>query len=56
MCTVTFIARKSGYALAMNRDEKLTRVPGLPPSKKTINGRTVLCSFRTRRRNLDCAQ
>lgn len=37
MCTVTFIARKHGYALGMNRDEQLTRVPGLPPSKKIIN-------------------
>jgi hypothetical protein len=42
MCTVSFIARKTGYALAMNRDEKLTRVAGLPPSKKTINGRTII--------------
>jgi hypothetical protein len=38
MCTVTFSPRKSGYALAMNRDEKLTRVAALPPSKKIING------------------
>jgi hypothetical protein len=42
MCTVTFIARKNGYALAMNRDEKLSRVAGRPPAKKTVNGRTVL--------------
>src|SRR5712671_6793698 len=42
MCTVSFIARRSGYALAMNRDEKLTRVAGLPPSKKIIQGRNVL--------------
>jgi len=42
MCTVSFLARKNGYALAMNRDEKLTRAIGLPPSKKIINGRTVL--------------
>ena len=42
MCTISFFARKKGYALAMNRDEKLTRIAGLPPAKKTINGRTVL--------------
>jgi hypothetical protein len=42
MCTVTFIARKKGYALGMNRDEQLTRVAGQPPSKKRINGCTVL--------------
>ena len=42
MCTVTFIARKHGYALGMNRDERLTRASGLPPSPKTIKGRIVL--------------
>jgi Transport and Golgi organisation 2 len=42
MCTVSFLERKNGYALAMNRDEKVTRAIGLPPSKKHINGRTVL--------------
>jgi len=42
MCTVTFIARKNGYALGMNRDEQLSRVAGLPPSKKMINGCAVL--------------
>jgi len=35
MCTVTFIARRRGYCLGMNRDEKLTRptaaaLDGLP--------------------------
>jgi hypothetical protein len=43
MCTVSFLARKSGYTLAMNRDEKLTRAMGLRPAKKAVNGRTVLC-------------
>lgn len=43
MCTVTFLPRRRGYALAMNRDEKLTRVKGLPPSEKTVRGRTVIC-------------
>lgn len=43
MCTVTFIARQRGYCLGMNRDEKLTRVPGLPPKQKNVNVRMVLC-------------
>ena len=29
MCTVTLIARRNGYALGMNRDEKLTRVDSI---------------------------
>jgi len=43
MCTVTFIAQRKGYCLGMNRDEKLTRVDGLPPTRKRIDGRAVLC-------------
>jgi hypothetical protein len=43
MCTVTFIARRSGYCLGMNRDEKLTRAEGLLPTRKKMDGRTVLC-------------
>jgi len=42
MCTVTFIARRNGYALGMNRDEKLSRVPGLPPARHCLNGRTAI--------------
>jgi len=42
MCTVTFIARKRGYLLGMNRDEKLTRSKALPPKKYLKNGRTVV--------------
>ncbi len=42
MCTVTFIARKRGYALGMNRDERLTRVPGLPPAERRIENRRVI--------------
>ena len=42
MCTVTFIARKRGYLLGMNRDEKLQRPEGLPPRKLPKNGRTVI--------------
>ncbi len=42
MCTVTFSPRKHGYALAMNRDEKLTRTSGLSPAVSVVNGRRVL--------------
>lgn len=42
MCTVTFIARQRGYCLGMNRDEKLTRLTGLPPKKKKVNGCAVI--------------
>jgi len=42
MCTVTFIARKNGYALGMNRDEQLARVKALPPSRQEISGRVAL--------------
>jgi hypothetical protein len=43
MCTLTFIARKRGYALGMNRDEKLARVPGLPPTERFLDGCRVIC-------------
>ncbi len=43
MCTVSFIARKNGYALVMNRDEKLARVAGVPPKLREVDGRAVLC-------------
>ena len=42
MCTVTFSPRKRGYALAMNRDEQLTRAAGVPPAESVIYGRRVL--------------
>lgn len=42
MCTVSFIARKRGYLLGMNRDERLSRVPGRPPQRRGLDGRTVL--------------
>lgn len=42
MCTVTFIARKRGYALGMNRDEKLTRAHGLPTTERIVEGRRVI--------------
>jgi hypothetical protein len=43
MCTVTLIARRNGFALGMNRDEKLARVKGLPPTRRVVDGRQVLC-------------
>src|SRR5205814_4875575 len=39
---LTFIARRNGYALGMNRDEKLTRAAGLPPRLTHLKGRAVL--------------
>lgn len=42
MCTVSFIPRCKGYALAMNRDEQLSRVTGLPPAEKILAGVRVL--------------
>jgi hypothetical protein len=42
MCTVTFMARENGYALGMNRDEKLSRVQALPPSKHLFKGRAAI--------------
>jgi hypothetical protein len=42
MCTVTFMPRKRGYALAMNRDEKRTRAKGLPPNQRCIDGVQVI--------------
>ena len=43
MCTVTFMPRARGYYLAMNRDEKRSRPKGLPPARRTVQGRKVLC-------------
>lgn len=42
MCTVTFIARRGGYALGMNRDERLDRVAGLPPGQGQAGHRLFL--------------
>jgi hypothetical protein len=42
MCTVTFIARRSGYAVGMNRDEKRTRVAGRPPELRRIHDRSMI--------------
>jgi len=43
MCTVSFIGRKCGYLLGMNRDEQLTRVKGLAPRLRAVNGIKVIC-------------
>lgn len=42
MCTVSFVVRRTGYALGMNRDEKRSRIAGLPPRRTHRNGRTIL--------------
>src|SRR6185369_10106006 len=42
MCTVTFIPRRTGYCLAMNRDEKRTRPKGLAPVQRNVDGRLVV--------------
>lgn len=42
MCTVTFIARRRGYALGMNRDEQLARVMALPPARHRLGSRDAL--------------
>jgi len=38
-----FLARRNGCALGVNRDEKLTRVAALPPSRLLLGGRTIVC-------------
>lgn len=38
MCTVSFIPNAQGFYLAMNRDELLTRVAGLPPCVFELDG------------------
>lgn len=47
MCTVTFIARRQGFLLGMNRDEQRSRPPGLPPKKVVMSGVQVLCPSET---------
>jgi hypothetical protein len=42
MCTVSFHPHRSGYLLAMNRDEKLTRARGLPPARVELGHMTAL--------------
>ena len=38
MCTVSFIPRGSGYVLAMNRDELLSRGAAHPPRRMQVSG------------------
>jgi hypothetical protein len=42
MCTIAFIARRHGYVLGMNRDEKKTRVVALPALRQRMGDRTAL--------------
>lgn len=42
MCSLTFWPRKGGYLLGMNRDERRTRVSGLPPVSHLRGRRTVV--------------
>ncbi len=42
MCTVTFIPRREGYLLAMNRDERITRGQATPPTVVEIGSVQVL--------------
>jgi hypothetical protein len=42
MCTVTLVARRNGYLLGMNRDEKLARAAGVPPRLTQFKGRRIL--------------
>ncbi len=43
MCTISFIPKRRGYTLAMNRDENINRVSGVPPALRVLNGVQVLC-------------
>lgn len=42
MCTITFMPRRQGYRLGMNRDEKRSRAQGLAPTLREIHGCRVL--------------
>ena len=43
MCTLSLIARDSGYLLAMNRDEKIERGTGKLPETHLLRGISVIC-------------
>src|SRR5213083_21809 len=45
MCTVTFMPQRTGYCLAMNRDEKRTRPQGLSPAQRNIDGHRVIYPY-----------
>ena len=38
MCTLSFIPRRQGYVVAMNRDERLGRVKGLSCEVEVLPG------------------
>ena len=38
MCTVSWLPLPGGYAIAMNRDERRTRAPALPPAPASPSG------------------
>jgi hypothetical protein len=42
MCTVTLVAQKNGYRLAMNRDERVARGAGTAPEAHKMNGIRVI--------------
>ena len=42
MCTLSFIPHGGGYVVAMNRDERLTRVEALPPASFHVAGVTAI--------------
>ena len=42
MCTLSWVPQDGGYTLAFNRDERRTRVAGVPPSRTIRNGVPVL--------------
>ena len=42
MCTLSFIPRRQGYLVAMNRDERLTRVEALPPRSLRFAGTAAI--------------
>lgn len=42
MCTLSWLRHDDGYAVFFNRDERRTRVAGLPPQEQLIDGVRVL--------------
>lgn len=43
MCSVSFLPRDDGFVLAMNRDERLSRVSAVPPEAHGREGLSILC-------------
>src|SRR5262245_66479542 len=42
MCTVSFVPNAAGFRLAMNRDEKRSRIAALPPAAFKLGAHRVL--------------